>query len=377
MTDENKNNEPQLFNFDSNNTCSNQNDIHDPTNYDSLNWTDGFIKTSIGNVPRVKTVLEPADKLGTIKVRFGIGRMKYRITPGLYAAGEPSEKSPVFISANYKLSFDYLRSSLDGIDSWIIVLDTKGINVWCAAGKGTFGTDEIIKQVQLTRLRNIVTHNRLIAPQLGAPGIAAHTVKAVTGFRVIYGPIKASDIKEFITNNNKATPEMRLVKFGLLDRLVLIPNDYVQNLKYFLYAALFLVILSGFGDGFGFSLEKLLSVGLFNLVFLLATYTVGMIFPQALLPWLPGKPFALKGFWIALIWSAIIVLNPFEMINGTMSIGWILMSLSIISFIAMNFTGSSTYTSLSGVKKEMKVAVPFQIGSALIGLAFWFTALFK
>jgi acetyl-CoA decarbonylase/synthase complex subunit gamma len=36
--------------------------------------------------------------------------------------------------------------------------------------------------------------------------------------------------------------------------------------------------------------------------------------------------------------------------------------------MAMNFTGSSTYTSLSGVKKEMKISVPIQIGFALIGI---------
>jgi len=31
----------------------------------------------------------------------------------------------------------------------------------------------------------------------------------------------------------------------------------------------------------------------------------------------------------------------------------------------MNFTGSSTYTSLSGVKKEMKTALPLQIVSGI------------
>jgi len=62
---------------------------------------------------------------------------------GLYAIGNPVPDAPVFVSANYTLSFDALRSALDGIDvlSWFI--DTKGINVWCAAGKGTFGTDEL------------------------------------------------------------------------------------------------------------------------------------------------------------------------------------------------------------------------------------------
>jgi len=66
-------------------------------------------------------------------------RMSYAISPGLYAVGNPTKESDVFVSANYKLSFDVLRRELKGFNAWILVLDTKGINVWCAAGKGTFG----------------------------------------------------------------------------------------------------------------------------------------------------------------------------------------------------------------------------------------------
>jgi acetyl-CoA decarbonylase/synthase complex subunit gamma len=39
----------------------------------------------------------------------------------------------------------------------------------------------------------------------------------------------------------------------------------------------------------------------------------------------------------------------------------------------MNFTGSSTFTSLSGVKKEMKSAIPLQISLSVIGLALFIT----
>jgi hypothetical protein len=35
----------------------------------------------------------------------------------------------------------------------------------------------------------------------------------------------------------------------------------------------------------------------------------------------------------------------------------------------MNFTGASTYTSPSGVKKEMEKALPFIVGAAAIGAA--------
>ena len=84
--------------------------------------------------------------LDHLAARFRIRRGKHRVTPGLYALGSPTPESPVFVSANYTLSFDALRSSLAGVDGYILVLDTHGINVWCAAGKGTFGTDELVNR---------------------------------------------------------------------------------------------------------------------------------------------------------------------------------------------------------------------------------------
>jgi acetyl-CoA decarbonylase/synthase complex subunit gamma len=38
----------------------------------------------------------------------------------------------------------------------------------------------------------------------------------------------------------------------------------------------------------------------------------------------------------------------------------------------MNFTGASTYTSLSGVKREMRWALPLEIAAGIIGLCLWF-----
>ena len=98
-----------------------------------------------GQFERVNKVFSEwsrSDYLGSIKCRISNSfRMKYRIKPGMYAVGEPDANSEVFVSANYKLSFDILRKALKGLNVWILVLDTKGINVWCAAGKGTFGTE--------------------------------------------------------------------------------------------------------------------------------------------------------------------------------------------------------------------------------------------
>jgi len=351
---------------------SNKADLNTP-------WIVGTITSPIGEIPVIKTSLLLSDKIGSWKARWNIGRMKHRVEPGLYAVGKPDNKSPVFVSANYKMSFDCLRSQLAWTGSWILVLDTRGINVWCAAGKGTFGTEEIINRVFQTRLGEVVSHRRLILPQLGAPGVAAHKVKEKSGFRVIYGPVRSKDIRTFMESGMKATPEMRRVHFNFRDRIVLIPNDFMSSLKYALLISVILALLSGLGTDF-YSLKKLLSFGIVNAAMFLILFTAATILPQALLPWLPGRSFSAKGAWAGIILSAFAWWFMLEIPNDYMGlfsmIAWSLIIIAISSFIAMNYTGSSTYTSLSGVKKEMKVAVPLQISSAVLGLGFWITGLF-
>ena len=97
--------------------------------YDLLSFVDSFIDTPIGPVPRVKTSLERSDAAGTISARLGMRRDQYKIAPGLYAVGEPGPDSPVLVTANYKLTFDTLRRALISFDGWILVIDTRGINV--------------------------------------------------------------------------------------------------------------------------------------------------------------------------------------------------------------------------------------------------------
>ena len=124
-----------------------------------------------------------------------------------------------------------MRNSLPGRNAWILVLDTKGINVWCAAGKGTFGTEELVKRIEASGLKEIVSHRSVILPQLGAPGVAAHTVKKLSGFGVRFGPIKAEDLPAYIDAGFKATSKMRLKTFPLKERAVLIPIELVETIK--------------------------------------------------------------------------------------------------------------------------------------------------
>ena len=333
-------------------------------------FVDDFINTSAGKVPRVKTSISTSDLLGTFGARTGINRNNYRIAPGLYCTGDPTHDSPVFVSANYKLSFDNLRKGLDGISSWVIVLDTRGINVWCAAGKGTFSTDEIISKVKQTGLEKIVNHRELILPQLSATGVSAKKVKKGCGFKVIWGPVRSKDLKQFIRNGNRADNFMRRATFSLKERLVLVPIELSITIKLFLWSLLVMFILSGIGAdifSFGFALNR----GITGVIALVAGLVAGTVAVPALLPWIPGVAFSLKGAFTGLIAGIGVVLFKGEGLSTMEIPALILLTAAVSSYLAMNFTGSTPFTSPSGVEKEMRRAIPLQISSVLVASVLW------
>jgi acetyl-CoA decarbonylase/synthase complex subunit gamma len=337
------------------------------------------VDTPVGKIPKVSTTLQFSDRLGAWKARWSIGRMRYRVEPGLYAVGNPNPESPVLVSANYKMSFDRLRSELSSLDAWILVLNTKGINVWCSAGKGTFSADEVVKRIQEVGLEKVVSHRRVILPQLSASGVRAHEVLRQGKFKVMYGPIRAADLPKYLKSDMTATPQMRQVRFQIRDRIILVPTEIMAFLKYALLGAVILFVLSGL-NSHGFSVPRMVAVGSWSALLLLATYLVAAALTPALLPWLPGRAFSLKGAWIGLLVSLIAVgitwsrhqvsNNPFTAVSRFLILP------AVASFVAMNFTGASTYTSLSGVKKEMRVAVPLQIVSVALGLGLWIVGRF-
>ncbi|MBW8034722.1 MAG: acetyl-CoA synthase subunit gamma [Planctomycetes bacterium] len=316
------------------------------------------------------------ERFGSWKCRWGVWRMHYIVAPGLYAVGSPDGDSPVMVSCNYKMSFDRLRRDLGGMDAWILVIDTNGINVWCAAGKGTFGTDEIVRRVEEFKLGEVVSHRELIVPQLGAPSVSGHGVRKACGFKVTYGPVRSKDIAAFMGAGKKATDEMRRVKFGLVDRAVLVPMDIVMGLKIGVFVAACLFVLGGIYRG-GYSSDLAMSVGGKSAVLFLGSFFWVAVLGPLLLPWLWGRAFALKGVWVGL--GLLVVVGCFNdfLADGWFWAGaWVLAIPALSSFVLMNFTGASTYTSLSGVKREMRIAVPVQIGCVIAAACLWIVNLF-
>jgi len=327
----------------------------------------GEITTPGFSVPVINTDLNLRDFLGAVMVRWGINRNNFRVNPGLYAVGKPGSDSDVFVTANYKLSFDTVRKNLSYLNGWILVLDTKGVNVWCAAGKGNFSSKELIKRIQEVSLDKIVNHKRIILPQLGATGVAAHKVKEETGFNVHYGPVRASDIKKFISDSYRADKEMRRVTFTFQDRIKLIPNDFIYGKFYLLAAVAVILLISGLSAN-GFSYNNFSGISVPALLNIFLAYFSGIVFTPMFLPYIPARMFSLKGFFSGLLLFLILLFLNHVGDNILEIVSWFLIITAVSSFLAMNFTGSSTYTSLSGVKKEMKVSLPLQIVFAFAGI---------
>jgi hypothetical protein len=321
-------------------------------------------------VPQVATRLARGDVLGRWQMRWGLGRMRYRITPGLYAVGCPGVESPVLVTANYKLTFDSLRRELTGIDAWILVLETYGINVWCAAGKGTFGTAEVIRRIQAVGLARVVGHRTLILPQLGAPGVAAHEVRRESGFKVVYGPVRAADLTAFLFAGMTASEAMRRVTFTTVERLVLTPVELTGMLKPIGWAVLALLLLAAVGPQL-FHPAAAFSRGIAAIATGLAGVLAGAVLTPVLLPWLPGRAFALKGAVAGAVIALLALLLGWSRHDFWSGAALLLALPAVASWCAMSFTGSTTFTSPSGVEKEMRRAIPLQAVAAALAGVLW------
>ena len=137
----------------------------------------------------------------------------------LLKSGNPDRNSPVLVSGNYFHTVKRLQKAVEGIDCYILVACSAGINAWCAAGVCDFNEHKIADAVHAMDLADIVSHRQLILPQLAAVGIDLKKLNEESGFRGIWGPASLFDIPQFLERGKKATKDMRIVKSKLDEAL--------------------------------------------------------------------------------------------------------------------------------------------------------------
>jgi len=202
--------------------------------------------------------------------------------PGLYAVGHPGPDSPVLVTGNYDLTVRRLVRAIDGqVDAWLLVADSAGINVWCAAGGGYFTAEKVIAAVKSFSLEQVVDHHALILPQLCAVGVDGWRIREEMGWEVHWGPVRAADIPAYLAAGRKKTDAMRWVRFPLKDRLEMV------------------TVTLGF-----YGLLILLPVLIFwrGMFWPVTASLVGLSYFYAIVhPWLPGRDGLLKSIPLALI----------------------------------------------------------------------------
>jgi acetyl-CoA decarbonylase/synthase complex subunit gamma len=209
---------------------------------------------------------------------------------------------------------------------------------------------------------------------LSGPGVAAHQVKKLSGFKVTYGPIRSKDLPAFFDAGLKATSGMRVKTFTIWERVELIPMELMGALKPGILAFLIFFLLSVLGrsrEGW----INALNHGLFSVLALVAAILAGAVLTPLLLPWLPGRAFSVKGLSLGAIFAAMGVAcyggGWVIKAGGLEILAWVLLIPALSAYLAMNFTGATTYTSLSGVRKEMRWALPLEIGAGIVGMILW------
>lgn len=142
----------------------------------------------------------------------------FRVLPfpsktGLIRIGQPGRDAPVFLTCNYRLTVQRVRRALSGTDCYLLVANSRGVNVWCAATGGLMTNHDVISVLRTSGIEELVDQRQVILPQLAATGVERKVIQKKTGWRAIWGPADAKHIPDFIKNRFQNTPAMRRVSF--------------------------------------------------------------------------------------------------------------------------------------------------------------------
>lgn len=138
---------------------------------------------------------------------------------GLRVIGQPGRDAPVFLTCNFDLTVRRVLRALERMDCYLLVANSKGINVWCASGGGILNAHQVISVIKTSRIAEKVNHRILVLPQLSAPGVDVRRVEKETGWHCRFGPVYAEDIADYVAANSIKTDEMRRARFPLGNRI--------------------------------------------------------------------------------------------------------------------------------------------------------------
>ncbi|MCG3216267.1 MAG: 4Fe-4S binding protein, partial [Candidatus Heimdallarchaeota archaeon] len=138
---------------------------------------------------------------------------------GYQRVGKPDKDSPVLLTCNFHLTILRLKKATIGLNYHLLIANSKGINVWCAATGDSLNNHSVISVIKTSGIENKVNHKKIILPQLAAPGVESKVIQKSVGWKILWGPVDAKDIPEFIESNYEKTDEMKQVEFRFVQRI--------------------------------------------------------------------------------------------------------------------------------------------------------------
>jgi NAD-dependent dihydropyrimidine dehydrogenase PreA subunit len=257
---------------------------------------------------------------------------------GLIKIGSPDRNSPVFLTCNYHLTVQRVKRALESMDAYLLVANSRGINVWCSAAGGHFTNHSVISVLKTSGIEGLVDHKTVVLPQLAATGIEARDIQEKTGWKVVWGPVYARDIPLFFERKLKKTPEMRRVEFPWVQRVEMaaawaFPISIVAALvviPFWRHAIPYLILLV-----WGLSFLIFISFPLYSRWLSSGNKGVGLIFFN----------FGRGGFQL-ILWGAIILgLVAYGLLVGDFSwkfiLRWGFASLIVIMILSIDLAGST------------------------------------
>jgi len=199
-------------------------------------------RSKVAQTAAVARAMKPDQDRSQIKSLFDFcGRwFPNPVVPGLRRIGTPDRDSPVVVTGNFHLTVRRVEKALTSQNCYLLVVQSKGINVWCASAGGEMNTHSIIAALKTSDIASLVDHRELILPQLSAPGIDTELLRKVSGWKGKWGPIYASSLPELFVNGHTKTQEKRRVRFDLPFRIEML---FAMNfLLWLIFSAIALAI---------------------------------------------------------------------------------------------------------------------------------------
>jgi acetyl-CoA decarbonylase/synthase complex subunit gamma len=122
-----------------------------------------------------------------------------QMDPGLYAIGEPNDRSPLLVTSNFSLTYFIVSTEAEasGTACHLAVVDAEGLSVLTAWSAGKFSGDRVAKALRQMKAADRVSHHTVIIPGY-VPVISGELEDALgDGWHVLVGPQEASDIAPF------------------------------------------------------------------------------------------------------------------------------------------------------------------------------------